>query len=107
MRIPQRPRAAPRAFTFWLLALLRSRRLFSACATQHMVRLDIGQGAPLEDRPSASDRPVKVDAEAFEKALMATLDGRSAAAYQRLVQNGAIRPATDDEFNAFKSLFGR
>ncbi len=39
--------------------------------------------------------------------LVTTVDGRSAAAHQRLVQNGARRPATEDEFNAFKALFGR
>jgi hypothetical protein len=39
--------------------------------------------------------------------LVTTVEGRSAAAHQRLVQNGARRPATEDEFNAFKTLFGR
>jgi hypothetical protein len=39
--------------------------------------------------------------------LVTTVDGRSAAAHQRLVQNGARRPATEDEFNTFKALFVR
>jgi hypothetical protein len=41
--------------------------LFTACSTPHVVRLDTGQGAPLEYRP----------------------------------------PTSEDEFNAFKALFGR
>lgn len=36
---------------------------------QRVVRLDTGQGAPLEYRPPTSPQPVKVDAEAFEEAL--------------------------------------
>ncbi len=48
---------------FLLLALL------NACATPRGVRLDTGQGVPLEYRPSSSNKPVKVDAEAFEEAL--------------------------------------
>jgi len=39
--------------------------------------------------------------------LVTTLDGRSAAAHQQLVKHGARRLATEDEFNAFKALFGR
>jgi hypothetical protein len=39
--------------------------------------------------------------------LVTTLDGRSATAHQRLVKNGARRPAAEGEFNAFKALFGR
>lgn len=39
--------------------------------------------------------------------LVTTLDGRSAAAHQQLVKHGTRRPATEDEFNAFKALFGR
>jgi hypothetical protein len=48
---------------FLLLALTH------ACVPSHMVRLDTGQGAPLEYRPPSSNQPVKVVAEAFEVAL--------------------------------------
>ncbi|QAT85932.1 putative lipoprotein [Corallococcus coralloides] len=44
--------------------------LLNACATPRVIRLDTGQGAPLEFRPSSSSNPsVKVDTEAFEEAL--------------------------------------
>ncbi len=43
--------------------------LLSACATTHGVRLDTGEGAPREYRPATSNKPVKVDADAFEEAL--------------------------------------
>jgi hypothetical protein len=43
--------------------------LLDACATPRAVRLDTGQGAPVEYRPSSSNKPLKVDAEAFEDAL--------------------------------------
>jgi len=43
--------------------------LLNACATQRVVRLETGQGEPLEYRPPTSPQPVKVDAEAFEEAL--------------------------------------
>jgi hypothetical protein len=43
--------------------------LLNACATPGGVRLDTGQGAPLEYRPPTSSKPVKVDAETFEQAL--------------------------------------
>jgi hypothetical protein len=43
--------------------------LLNACATPRVVRLDTGQGAPLEYRPPTSNKSVKVDAEAFEEAL--------------------------------------
>ncbi|MBN1207138.1 MAG: hypothetical protein JXB05_19790 [Myxococcaceae bacterium] len=43
--------------------------LLNACATPAVVRLDTGQGAPLEYKPPSSNKPVKVDAEAFEEAL--------------------------------------
>ncbi|SET61100.1 hypothetical protein [Stigmatella erecta] len=49
--------------TLLLLAIL------NACATPRAVRLDTGQGAPLEYRPSFSTKSVKVDAAAFEEAL--------------------------------------
>ncbi|MBN1205151.1 MAG: hypothetical protein JXB05_09530 [Myxococcaceae bacterium] len=42
--------------------------LLNACATPR-VRLDTGQGEPLEYRPPASNKLVKVDTEAFEEAL--------------------------------------
>jgi hypothetical protein len=51
------------AATVALLALL------NACATPRVVRLDTGQGAPLEYRPPAANKSVKVGAEAFEEAL--------------------------------------
>jgi len=41
----------------------------SACASPHRVRLDTGQGAPLEYRPTASSRSVEVSEGAFEQAL--------------------------------------
>ncbi|MCP3141945.1 SitA5 family polymorphic toxin [Pyxidicoccus xibeiensis] len=43
--------------------------LLNACATPRVIRLDTGQGSPLEYRPSSSTRSVKVDAGAFEEAL--------------------------------------
>ncbi len=43
--------------------------LLNACATQRLVRLDTGQGAPLEYRPPNSNKSVKVDEGAFEEAL--------------------------------------
>jgi hypothetical protein len=43
--------------------------LSTACGTARVVRLDTGQGAPLEHRPPASSTPVRVEAEAFEEAL--------------------------------------
>jgi hypothetical protein len=43
--------------------------LLNACATPRGVRLDTGQGAPLEYRPPAANKSVKVGAEAFEEAL--------------------------------------
>jgi hypothetical protein len=42
--------------------------LLNACASQRVVRLDTGQGEPLEYRPS-SNKSVQVDEEAFEEAL--------------------------------------
>jgi hypothetical protein len=42
--------------------------LLNACASQRVVRLDTGQGEPLEHRLPSS-KSVKVDEEAFEKAL--------------------------------------
>ena len=49
--------------TVLLLALLTS------CAPPRAIRLDTGQGSPLEFRPSSLDKSVKVDTEAFEEAL--------------------------------------
>ncbi|QSQ23729.1 hypothetical protein JY651_01715 [Pyxidicoccus parkwayensis] len=43
--------------------------LLNACATPRAIRLDTGQGSPLEYRPSTSTESVKVDTEAFEAAL--------------------------------------
>ncbi len=43
--------------------------LLNACATQHVVRLDTGQGTPWEYRSPNSNKSVKVSAEAFEEAL--------------------------------------
>ena len=43
--------------------------LLNACASPRVVRLDTGQGSPLEYRPSSSSNSVKMDAEAFEEAL--------------------------------------
>ncbi|WP_163779445.1 SitA5 family polymorphic toxin [Myxococcus vastator] len=43
--------------------------LLAACSTPRGIRLDMGQGSPLEYRPSSSNKSVKVDAGAFEEAL--------------------------------------
>ncbi|WP_239470926.1 SitA5 family polymorphic toxin [Archangium violaceum] len=43
--------------------------LSTGCATPHVVRLDTGEGAPLEYRPHPSSKSVQVDAEVFEDAL--------------------------------------
>jgi hypothetical protein len=40
-----------------------------ACGTTRVIRLDTGQGEPLEYRPLTSNKSVKVDAGAFEEAL--------------------------------------
>jgi hypothetical protein len=43
--------------------------LLNACAAPFRVRLDTGQGEPLEHRSPTAHKPVRVDAEAFESAL--------------------------------------
>jgi hypothetical protein len=43
--------------------------LLSACTSPRVVRLDTGRGPPREYRPPSSDKPMKVDAEAFEESL--------------------------------------
>ncbi|HEX8704890.1 MAG TPA: hypothetical protein VF815_39015 [Myxococcaceae bacterium] len=43
--------------------------LSTSCSATRVVRLDTGQGEPLEYTPPTSIQPVKVDAEAFEEAL--------------------------------------
>ncbi|NVJ15705.1 hypothetical protein [Myxococcus sp. AM010] len=43
--------------------------LLAACSTPRAIRLDMGQGSPLEYRPSSSNTSVKVDAGVFEEAL--------------------------------------
>jgi hypothetical protein len=52
-----------------LTAVVLLLALLNACATQRVVRLDTGHGAPLEYRPPTLNTFVKVDAEAFEEAL--------------------------------------
>ena len=52
-----------------LIAALLLPVLLNACANPLLVRLDTGQGAPLEYRPPTSDKSVQVDAEAFEEAI--------------------------------------
>jgi len=52
-----------------LIATVLLVTLSTGCATPPVVRLDTGQGAPLEYRPPASHKSVKVDAAAFEEAL--------------------------------------
>jgi hypothetical protein len=52
-----------------VIAALLLPALLNACANPLMVRLDTGQGAPLEYRPPTSNKSVQVDAEAFEEAL--------------------------------------
>jgi hypothetical protein len=55
------------AFRLTIAVLLLA--LTTGCGTTHVVRLDTGQGAPLEYRPPASRKPMKVEVEAFEEAL--------------------------------------
>lgn len=43
--------------------------LLCACSSTRVVRLDIGQGTPLEYRPSTWNKSVEVDADPFEEAL--------------------------------------
>ena len=43
--------------------------LLNACASSRGVRLDTGQGAPLEYRPATSNKPLQVGVDAFEEAL--------------------------------------
>ncbi|WP_164018919.1 Tox-REase-5 domain-containing protein [Pyxidicoccus trucidator] len=52
-----------KAVSLWLVLLLTS------CATPRVVRLETGQGHPLEYTPPSSDQSVPVDAAAFEEAL--------------------------------------
>jgi hypothetical protein len=52
-----------------LIAVVLLVALSTGCATPHVVRLDTGQGTPLEYRPPTSSPSVRVDAEAFEEAL--------------------------------------
>jgi len=52
-----------------LTAVVLLLALFSACAAPRVVRLETGQGVPLEYRPSGSNKAVRVDAKAFEEAL--------------------------------------
>jgi hypothetical protein len=55
-----------------LMAVVLWVALFIGCGTSRVVRLDTGQSEPLEYRPPTptSNKPVKVDAKAFEEALM-------------------------------------
>jgi hypothetical protein len=55
-----------------LIAVALLVALSAGCGTARVVRLDTGQGEPLEYRPpaSTSNMPVKVNAKAFEEALM-------------------------------------
>lgn len=55
---------APRLLVVGLLLVL-----FSGCATARVVRLDTGQGAPLEYRPPAPDKSVRVVEDEFERSL--------------------------------------
>jgi hypothetical protein len=43
--------------------------LLNACASPRVIRLDTGQGTPLQYRPSSPNKSVKVDADEFEEAL--------------------------------------
>lgn len=43
--------------------------LSTACGATHVVRLNTGEGTPLEYRPTASSKPVEVEAGKFEEAL--------------------------------------
>ncbi|HYH99114.1 hypothetical protein [Hyalangium sp.] len=52
-----------------LTAVLMMVVLASACATTRVVRLDTGQGAPLEYRSPTSNKSVEVGADEFEEAL--------------------------------------
>ncbi|QSQ23321.1 restriction endonuclease fold toxin 5 domain-containing protein [Pyxidicoccus parkwayensis] len=51
------------AVSLWLVLLL------TGCSASRVVRLEVGQGRPLEYVPPTSDRSVPVDEDAFEEAL--------------------------------------
>jgi hypothetical protein len=51
------------------LAVATLLALLSACSTSHVVRLDTGQGTPLEHKPPSWNESVKVDEDDFERAL--------------------------------------
>ncbi|RKG49833.1 hypothetical protein D7X30_38550 [Corallococcus sp. AB011P] len=74
--------------------------LLNACATPRVIRLDTGQGAPLEFRPSSSSNPpVKMDTEAFEEALaQLVLDvPLTLRAPQQILLVRASHPGTRDD----------
>jgi hypothetical protein len=52
-----------------LIAAVLLLALVNACTAPYRVRLDTGQGEPLEHRPPTPYKPVRVDADAFENAL--------------------------------------
>lgn len=56
---------APRRLAVAVLLLA----LLNACATQRVVRLDTGQGSPIDYKPPTSNKSVEVDEEAFEESL--------------------------------------
>jgi hypothetical protein len=55
-----------RSSVWWALLLVP---LLAGCASTRVVRLDTGDGAPLEYAPPSSDASVKVDSDDFEEAL--------------------------------------
>ncbi len=56
---------APRRLSAVLLLVV----VCTACSTSRGVRLDTGQGPPLEHRPPTSYKPLRVEPEAFEEAV--------------------------------------
>jgi hypothetical protein len=55
-----------RSNLWWALVLVP---LLAGCASTRVVRLDTGEGAPLEYAPASSDASVEVDPDDFEEAL--------------------------------------
>jgi hypothetical protein len=55
--------------TSHLLVAVLLLALSTGCGTTRVVRLDTGQGAPLEYRLPISNKPVKMDTKAFEKVM--------------------------------------
>lgn len=82
--------------------------LVTACATTPVVRLDTGHGEPQEYRPTTSNRPVKVEADAFEESLTGLL--LNAPLHLRAPQQGwLVRAsyASNDADSRWRSLMSK